>query len=144
MILTDAGDSGPGFGLDLDAVDLPARREALVALSRPVTGVHDRAKRLPPALVAQAFANEPFEDHPRTVWAYRRLCETGGEAKERFENSYRQGTASFLRRIFPSLTTDSPGSPLRSGRSRNGRNGGPLTKPSPATAPPISKVRPGS
>ena len=103
-MLTDAGDSGPGFGLDLDAVDLPARREALVALSRPVTGVHDRAKRLPPALVAQAFANEPFEDHPRTVWAYRRLCETGGEAKERFENSYRQGTASFLRRIFPSLT----------------------------------------
>ena len=60
MMLTDAGDSGPGFGLDLDAVDLPARREALVALSRPVAGVHDRAKRLPPELVAQAFANEPF------------------------------------------------------------------------------------
>jgi hypothetical protein len=58
MLMPYAADSREAFGLSLDGAELPARREALRELSRPVAGIHDRAKPLPPALVAQILQNE--------------------------------------------------------------------------------------
>lgn len=52
------------FGVDIDDTNLPSRREALSEISKPVAGLHARAKRLPPDLVAQTLDNEPFEDFP--------------------------------------------------------------------------------
>ncbi|MGZ8995048.1 MAG: hypothetical protein ACXW3P_00910, partial [Rhodospirillales bacterium] len=63
--------SGEGWGRSGSGSELPARRAALAALSRPVAGVHDRRKPLPPALVSKALENEPFEDFPRAAWEYR-------------------------------------------------------------------------
>lgn len=66
--------------------------------------MHARAKRVPPELVAQALKNEPFEDYPRAIYACKRVCDQGGEARSRFNQSYQQAVEAFLRRTFHSLT----------------------------------------
>jgi hypothetical protein len=98
------GNGGHGFEVDVDVTNLPARAEALEELSRSAGGVHARAKRIPPELVAQALRNEPFEDYPRAIYACKRVCDQGGEARNRFNQSYRHTAEAFLRRMFHSLT----------------------------------------
>jgi hypothetical protein len=98
------GDGYPNFSVDIDERNLPSRREALTQISKPVTGVHRRAKLIPPDTIAQALSNEPFEDYPRLVYASERIREEGGGAKDRFDNSSRQAMEGFLRRTFNSLT----------------------------------------
>jgi hypothetical protein len=61
------GSGGHSFDVDIDEADLPSRGEAVGELSKPVTGIHARAKRIPPEMTAQALDNEPFEDYPRAV-----------------------------------------------------------------------------
>jgi hypothetical protein len=119
MLMPYAADSREAFGLSLDGAELPARREALRELSRPVAGIHDRAKPLLPALVAQILQNEPFEDYPRVVAGFRRLRNDSG----RSGRPAGQGTESFLRRLFPSLTSVpgiafAPGRPARAPEQR--------------------------
>jgi hypothetical protein len=97
------GNGGQGFDVDVDVTNLPSRREAVGELSRPAAGLHARAKRVPPEMIAQALNNEPFEDYPR-AYACRRVCDQGGEARNRFNQSYRQAAEGFLRRTFHSLT----------------------------------------
>jgi hypothetical protein len=96
-------ESGEVLGRAGAGSELPARREALTALSRPVPGIHDRRKPLPPALAAKALENEPFEDLPRAAWEYRRRAAGAGDNRERFERAYAGGAEAFLRRSFPSL-----------------------------------------
>lgn len=96
-------ESGEGWGRTGSGSELPARRAALAALSRPVAGVHDRRKPLPPALVSKALENEPFEDFPRAAWEYRRLAGEAGDSRERSERAYAEGAEAFLRRSFPGL-----------------------------------------
>jgi hypothetical protein len=98
------GSGGHSFDVDIDEADLPSRGEAVGELSKPVTGIHARAKRIPPEMTAQALDNEPFEDYPRAVYGYKRLCGAGGDARDRFNQSYRHGIEHFLRRTFHGLT----------------------------------------
>jgi hypothetical protein len=95
---------GQGFDVDIDVTSLPSRREAVEELSRPAAGAHARAKRVPPEMIAQALNNEPFEDYPRAIYACKRACDQGVEARNRFNQSYRQAAEGFLRRTFHSLT----------------------------------------
>jgi hypothetical protein len=104
LVKYKSGNGEQGFDLDIDISNLPARREALEELSRPAAGVHARAKRVPPEMIAQALNNEPFEDYPRAIYACRRVCDQGGGARNRFNQSYRQAAEEFLRRTFHSLT----------------------------------------
>ena len=105
MLLTYGGVRGShDFNLDIDVTNLPLRREALEEVCRPVPGVHGRAKHIAPEMVAKALDNEPFEDYTRMDYAWKRMCDEKGEAKERFNQSYRKAVENFLRRTYHSLT----------------------------------------
>jgi hypothetical protein len=96
--------SGSGLGFEIDVSKVPSRRESLMEISKPAAPIHQNAKRLPPEIVAQAINNEPFEDYPRAVYGYQKVCGEDGTPSDNVAKAYRNGVEAFLRRTYHSLT----------------------------------------
>jgi hypothetical protein len=80
------------------------RRQALLALSRPIPGKPSREKPLPPAVIERVITNEPFEGYPEAVWKARHaLSLLGMPLQLLLTGSAPEPPRQFLRRLFPRL-----------------------------------------
>jgi hypothetical protein len=95
---------GSGFGLSVNACDVPSGAEALRKLCQPVGEAFPRAKRAPAEALLQVDRNKPFEDYPQAVYGWKSVFDGEGNDQEQVSESYWQAVENFLRRTFHSLT----------------------------------------